>query len=141
MCFRSCQPRKEQLKCDSQIRIRGVSLKDIEFIPHNNNPHSNGFKAGTCYHCDTYHDEWEVESLDDCVAGNIRRKCLKCNHVTKPRYRASKNAYCKYCYNTHNAWKLGDDFGSDIVWVCLICQHATHDVHMQLKGHEKAFII
>lgn len=53
---------------------------------------------------------------------------------TKARYNERRLAYCKYCYQTHNKWVLGDDYGNDIVWVCLMCGYATHDNYMQIEG-------
>ncbi len=52
-----------------------------------------------------------------------------------PRYDHTQLAYCKYCYETHSDWKLGDDyFPWETVWVCQKCQHATNDDFMQIEG-------
>ena len=49
------------------------------------------------------------------------------------RYDSSRSAYCKYCYETHSNWAPGDDYGSDVVWVCPKCDHATRDEFMQIE--------
>ena len=52
----------------------------------------------------------------------------------KANYQEGDFAYCKYCYNRHDNWCTGDDYGDELVWKCLICNHATHDKFMKIIG-------
>ncbi len=44
-------------------------------------------------------------------------------------YEPGTPAYCKYCYETHDAWELQDGEA----WVCVKCDHATADQYMHVE--------